>query len=288
MTIRLLSARKLAVAILIAASTLIAACSPRAGAATQNEAEDPIVIAQNISDSLVERLTPRFQSGPRQVLIVSPGGTADAGIRLGRLIVDSKSPVEAYGPCASACAHTVWAVSPHRSLTKDSFLMFHTAPSAAMEIVSKSKEYDVVEFFADLSRRDLALYEAAGVDKAIIFWPMYLQDGICYHPVRDPSGKLYEVLFKNNFAFVVFSGSVLRQLNLPFSGSHPETEEEFWRLYQAQNIGFRFGRTQIRFVDQLPDMSLEDVKQALRKSRQCAAEDLIGLSQIPPPPESQR
>lgn len=162
--------------------------------------------------------------------------------------------------------------------------MFHTAAPGFVEVTSQHPDPAVARRFEDMAAQDLQLYRDAGVNSALLYWPMYLQEGLCYHPLMNARGGVHDILYKSNYALVVFSERALRQMGLTFEGRHPNTEQEARELYASYRVRLTLGRTQIRFVEELPDMTIEEVKGALRRTRQCTAEDMAGFPPFPTPP----
>lgn len=68
---------------------------------------------------------------PPVLVVRSPGGDVDLGLRIGRAVLRSKATVSVFQLCASSCANYIFGVALHRVLLGNSLVLFHGGATPA-------------------------------------------------------------------------------------------------------------------------------------------------------------
>jgi hypothetical protein len=116
------------------------------------------------------------------LLIASGGGVLEAPLDIADIVVRNDLSVIAVGPCFSGCASAVFIAGNDRYTLANAQLGFHNTATSATEIAKATFGQTSVFDFAPLqarSRREIALYDSMGIDRALLLDPQSAIVTVC-------------------------------------------------------------------------------------------------------------
>jgi len=116
------------------------------------------------------------------LLIASGGGVLEAPLDIADIVLRNKLSVVAAGPCFSGCAATVFVAGMERYTLASAQLGFHNTATSAVEMAEatfgQKNSFNFVPLEAR-SRREIALYDSMGIDRALLLDPQSAIVTVC-------------------------------------------------------------------------------------------------------------
>lgn len=126
---------------------------------------DTIVFNGPINAESATRFEAALQRGVfHRLRITSAGGDALAGMSIGLAVRRRNFDVVADRICASACAQYVFVAGRGKFIARDTFVAFHSSPTAAAVALARSPLRDSASLFSEGRAREKAFYDELGID----------------------------------------------------------------------------------------------------------------------------
>lgn len=197
----------------------------------QAAAEAEVISYQgNLTNQAVDSILRNLRSHPTvsMLQITSPGGQADAGLRLGRYVHDHDIEVSVLGYCMSACAQYVFLPAARRQLNADGLVVFHSTPSFIRHLLKQTDQLREGPGFDRPSQMEFDFYKEIGIDPLTLNIGLQGLQPVCVgvikdRPLHDPN-RIFATMIYPGY---VLSEQALRKLGVRGSlGAWPASLQE--------------------------------------------------------------